>query len=304
VLPLADVDYHAPDRLDDALALLAAPGSVALAGGTDLVPSMKMGLHRPARLVSLRRLGLRGVRVAAELVIGAGATLRELQRSESVQRHLPALAAACATVGTPTIQNAATLGGNLLLDTRCVYYNQPAGWRAQVGGCLKADGAVCHVAPRQSACWATQSSDTVPVLWLADARLRVVDLAGEREVPVRGLFGPDGRTWRAALPPGAVVTEIRVPLAVSEIRHEKVRLRQAIDFGAVLVAVTARDGAWEAVIGAVGPQPIAVSAADPEALAEAAARACYPLGTQLSPAWWRKRMVRVAVQRAAAALGH
>lgn len=298
MLPLAEVGWEAPDRLEDAVALLAAPGSLALAGGTDLVPSMKMRLFRPERLVSLRRLGLSGVRVDGDLVIGATTTLREIERSPLVHAHLPALADACRTVATPTIQAMGTLGGNVLLDTRCVFYNQPAGWRAQIGGCLKADGAICHVAPRQSGCWATQSADTVPTLLLAGARLRLVDPAGTREILLRDVFGPDGRTWRDAVPRGAILTEIRVPLPAPAIVHGKMRIRQAIDFGAVVVAVARKDG-WEAAIGAVGPRPVLVAAADPDALAEAAQAASRPLGTQLSPAWWRKRMVGVEVLRAA-----
>ncbi len=296
MLPLDPFALEAPDTWAAAQVLLATPGAKLVAGGTDLLPSMKHRLFRPRLLVSTRRLpGLRDVRETSDggLELGAGLTLREVSRLPIVRSRYPALAAACATVGTPTIQAMATLGGNVMLDTRCVYYNQPEGWRAAIGGCLKCDGTVCHVAPKGKGCYAAHSADTVPVLWLYGARLRFV----EREIPVAEMYQDDGIAWHRA---GAdVLTHVSLPARSGVVVHRKMRTRAAIDYGYLLVAAARGDAGYRAVISAVGPMPIEVVGATPEALAEAAFSAVQPLGTHLQPAPWRKKMVRVEVGRAA-----
>ena len=122
MLPLPPLSWEAPDRLDEALALAAEPGARLIAGGTDLVPSMKHRLFLPTLVVSLSRIReLADIHVeGAGLSIGAGMSLAAVARHPEVLRRHPALAAACRTVATPTIQGMGTLGGNLMLDTRCL----------------------------------------------------------------------------------------------------------------------------------------------------------------------------------------
>jgi len=297
MLPLDPFALEAPDTWAAAEALLATPGAKLVAGGTDLLPSMKHRLFRPGLLVSTRRLpGLREVRETSDggVELGAGLTLREVARLPIVRSRYPALAAACATVATPTIQAMATLGGNVMLDTRCVYYNQPEGWRAAIGGCLKCDGTVCHVAPKGKGCYAAHSADTVPVLWLYGARLRFV----EREIPVAEMYQDDGVAWHVA---GAnVLTHVSLPAPSGAVVHRKMRTRAAIDYGYLLVGARRDEAGFRAVVSAVGPRPIEVRAGSPGELAEAAYAAVQPLGTHLQAAPWRKKMVRVEVGRAAA----
>ncbi|MSP54293.1 MAG: 4-hydroxybenzoyl-CoA reductase subunit beta [Myxococcales bacterium] len=304
MLPLPTFEYAAPTTVLEASRLLGTPGSRLVAGGTDLLVSMKHRLFEPRLLVSTRRLGLRGVSVAdGVLSVGAGTTLREVARHPTVLEHLPSLAAACRTVATPTIQGMATLGGNLMLDTRCLYYNQPAGWRASLGYCLKREGTVCHVAPKGRGCYAAHSADTVPALWLLGAEAEFVSVRGVRRIPVSSMYHDDGMAW-LRLEPDDVLTAVHVPLAGRAVGHRKLRTRQAIDYALVLVAVRAPvdGGLWSAVVSSVSPSPIFVEAATPADLAEAAFRACQPLSTHLPAATWRKKMVRVEVARAAAAL--
>ncbi len=214
MLPLPHFDLARPATVAEAVALLAEPGARAIAGGTDLLPNLKYGLAAPTRLVALNGVAeLRRIDIlpGGGLRIGAGCTLAGVGAHPDVRARFLALAAACATVATPTIQNMATLGGNLLLDTRCTFYNQPVGWRDAIGGCLKCDGTVCHVAPRGRGCYAAQSADTVPVLWLYDAVVELVSAAGTRRVPVREWVGSDdGRT-----PNGLQAGELLVAVELS-----------------------------------------------------------------------------------------
>lgn len=301
MLPLPRFDLVQPRTLDDACSALSRPGAKAIAGGTDLLPTMKHRIVEPATLVSLR--GIRELRDITPLAhgglrIGSGVTLRELQRHPATAGY-PALRDACRSVATPTIQAMATIGGNVLLDTRCLYYNQPLGWRRAIGGCLKCEGTVCHVAPRGTGCYAAHSADTVPVLLLLGATLLVHDAHGPRSQPLRELFPLDGR--HPPLAPGEILVAIDVP-PPSPVAFRKLRTRAAIDYPLLLCAAARGGAGYRAVVSAIGPRPIEVEAASAGALLDAADAAVHPLATHPPPVPWRKRMVRVELGRALAAL--
>ncbi len=302
---------RAPTTPEAVLTALREPGARILAGGTDLVPAMKLGLAPPGPLVSLHAVaGLRGVSHGADgsLRIGAMTSLAEVVRHVDGSRGAPGLAAAAATIATPTLRNAGTLGGNVLLDTRCDWYNLPPVARASLGGCLKCDGSVCHVAPRGARCWAAHSADTVPALLLLDAELEVLTaspsgVAVPARVPLRSVVAQaDGRTAHG-LAPGALLLAVTLPKRDARVVHRKVRMRGAFDFGVLLVAVARHEAGWSAVVSAVGPAPVRVDAPNGAALVEAAWAAVKPLGTHLVSPNWRRRMVRVEVARAVADLG-
>ena len=154
MLPLPDFELLRPATLDDALRLLAQDGTMALAGGTDLLPNLRRGLAAPQRLVDLA--ALRGLDTLEardrHWRLGAGVTLATLARDAALGQALPALAQAAGEVAGPGHRSIATLGGNLCLDTRCVFYNQSEWWRAANNHCLKRGSEVCHVAPKGHRC--------------------------------------------------------------------------------------------------------------------------------------------------------
>lgn len=304
MLPLPSFSYEAPDHLDALLALAAAPGARIIAGGTDLLPSMKHRLFQPSTLVSLSALPelARIEDTAGGLRIGAAAPLSALRQHPLVRARYGALAEAAGTVATPTIQGMGTLGGNVMLDTRCLYYNQPDGWRASIGGCLKAEGQVCHVARTGAGCYAAHSADTVPALWLYGASLELASTAGIRRVPLAELYGEDGRTW-LKIQPGEVLLAVHLPKPGAPVVHRKLRLRGAIDYGLLLVAARREGEGGRAVLSAIGPRPVEVYAERLADLPELAWAAARPLSTHAAPSTWRKHMVRVEVRRAIAHLG-
>jgi len=304
VLSLPPFSLERPDHIDQVLALAGQHGVRLMAGGTDLLPSMKHRLFQPAILVSLSQVpGLRDIAETPDggLRIGATTTLLQLRRDLRLRQRYPALAQAAATVATRTIQAMATLGGNVLLDTRCLYYNQPAGWRESIGGCLKCEGTVCHVAPRGKGCYATQSSDTVPSLILYGAELELHSVRGVRSLPLADLFSTDGRTW-LTLAPDEVLVAITLPPPGAMVVHRKVRARGAIDYGLLLVAVQRHGKGGRAVISALGPAPVVVQTELLADLPQAAWKASNPLSTHAWSSTWRKHMVRVEVKRAVAEL--
>src|SRR5690606_35262162 len=142
-----------PNSVAEAAALLAAdPQARLLAGGTDLVPNLRRGIERPPVLVDLGAVaGLDAIVTAPEGTwIGAGVRLSQLAADPSIAHAWPAVAQAAGAVAGPGHRSVATVGGNLCLDTRCVFYNQSEWWRASNNYCLKRGGDTCHVAPQRS----------------------------------------------------------------------------------------------------------------------------------------------------------
>jgi 4-hydroxybenzoyl-CoA reductase subunit beta len=216
-------------------------GARALAGGTDLLPNLRRGLEQPARLVDLSGLaGLDAIELApGGLRLGAGVTLARLAMHEAVRTHLAALADAARQVAGPGHRSAATLGGNLCQDTRCVFYNQSAWWREANGGCLKRGGTVCHVAPQGARCHAACCSDLAPPLLAVDAQLELATPQGMRVLPAAQLYRDDGAT-HLVLEPGEFISAVVVPLRHGRrSAYRKARVRGAMDFPLAGVGVAA-----------------------------------------------------------------
>lgn len=293
--------------------------SQIIAGGTDLVPSLKQGLFSPRVLVDLKGLReLDFIHFDPErgLEIGALTTISTLAASPVVALHFPVLHEAAKTVASPLLRNMGTLGGNLCLDTRCLYYNQSSFWRGSLGGCIKKDGTVCHVAPGSDMCWAVFSGDTAPALIALDARVRLVNARAEREVPLADLYLNDGLA-RLNMAPDEILTTVCVPAASAGWRgtYKKLRIRQSIDYPLAGVAAAMRKGpdgiCLEARIAltAVNPAPRSLSAAGQlsgrqfsselvEEIAHEAIRTAKPLKTSASTMEYRRHMIKVFVRRA------
>lgn len=232
-----------PATVAEAAALLAAtPHARLIAGGTDLVPSLRHGLGSPSTLIDLSAVAeLQVLRIAdGAVLLGAGVTLSQVTAHADLQRTLPALVAAALTVAGPAHRSAATVGGNLCLDTRCVFYNQSAWWRWANDHCLKHGGTVCHVAPQGRRCHAAFSGDLAPVLLVHDAQVSLASGAGTRRMPLAALYVDDGAA-HLALDPGEVLCAVDVPAQPENARagYRKARVRGAIDFPLAGVAVRA-----------------------------------------------------------------
>src|SRR5438067_4495426 len=244
MMTLPDLTVLRPASVAEAVeALRANPGARLLAGGTDIVPNLKYGMYETRHLVALRGLSreLRYVRVEGtdgEIRLGALCTIDELARDATVRARLPALAEACGQIAGPQLRRMGTLGGNLCLDTRCVYINQTYFWRSALGFCLKKDGTVCHVVAGGQRCVAAASNDTAPVLLALGASVRAVSPRGERVLPLEEFYLADG-VHNTVLEPDELLIEVRVPARAASLRQafHKLRTRAAIDFPALNLAV-------------------------------------------------------------------
>ena len=310
-----------PRAADDAIAALAKhAGNIrVLAGGTDLIPSMRQKLFEPDYVLDLRRVSeLRGIRPQADgaVEIGALTTLTTIEKSAYLRKHFSVLTEAAATVASPVLRNMGTLGGNICLDTRCLWYNQSLTWRKGCGFCIKKDGDICHVAPGGTKCWAAFSGDTPPALLCLHAEIEMASPQGTRRIPLRDFYTGDGENYRTLLP-NELVTRVFLPAESMDYCgvYGKLRVRGSIDYplAGVAVAMKRSNGHVADVriaMTAVNPAPVLVQKAGEmligktvdEALAETAgdlaARTAKPLTTSALTPEYRREMIRVFTKRA------
>jgi 4-hydroxybenzoyl-CoA reductase subunit beta len=246
-----------PRTLDELIAARASnPESRLLGGGTDLVVNIRRGIVAPPLLIDVNRVDeLRAIKAdASALEIGASVTLTELAAHPDVVRHYPVVAQAAARIAGPTHRNMGTVGGNLCLDTRCIFYNQSEWWRSANDHCLKTTGTVCHVAPKsRGVCFATFSGDLAPALLTLDAEIDVAGPAGRRTMPLADLYigyarqdepvtetKGDGKYF-LSLRPGEFVTVVRAKnMAGLRSAYDKIRIRRSIEYPVTGVAVALR----------------------------------------------------------------
>src|SRR5258708_4715258 len=241
MMRLPKFEYHTPQTIAEAVKVMADAGPVGqfVAGGTDLYPNMKRRQQTPKTVISVMRLRELNQITGdgnSGLNIGASVTLTDICDHPVINRDYPVVAHAARTISTPILRNMGTIGGNLLLDTRCNYYDQNYEWRKGINFCLKKDGDVCWVAPGSSKCWAVQSSDLVPVMVAIGAKFRLASTLGERLIDAAGLYQHHRIDYLEKQPDYIPVDNHLPPLNGWRPSYSKLRRRGAFDFPVLGVA--------------------------------------------------------------------
>jgi 4-hydroxybenzoyl-CoA reductase subunit beta len=320
-LSLPEFRLLRPRTIAEGIEFLAkhAPDVQVIAGGTDLIPSMRQKLFAPRYVLDIRGIHeLRGIRSqpGGGAEIGALVTLTEIENSDYLRQHYPVLAEAAATVASPILRNMGTLGGNICLDTRCLWYNQSLTWRKGCGFCIKKDGNLCHVAPGGDTCWAAFSGDTPPALLCLDAQIEIAGPGGTRRLSLRDFYTGVGDNYRK-LEKNELVTRIFLPQSSAGWHgaYRKLRIRGSIDYplAGVAVSLSRSNGHIQdarIALTAVNAAPVLVKGihealagrpldeAVAEQAAELAARTAKPLTTSALTPEYRREMIRVFTRRA------
>ena len=295
-------EWTSPTTINEAIKLLtgSSPGDIdeaprPIAGGQDLLTTMKDYTSRPSRLVNLKNIrGMDRITLNARgLTIGALATLSELEEHAGVRKSFPGLSEAAHSIATPQIRNLGTVGGNLCQRPRCWYF------RLEEVVCLKKGGSECYAAKGENKynaiigggpSYIVHPSDLAPMLLALGARVTVAGAAGKRIIPLDKFFTlpSEGSIRREnVLQNEEIITEIFVPASPLATRstYLKFKERESLDFALASVAAavqlagsrTVRDA--RIVLGGVAPIPWRVPAAEkflveksltPDVLAEAA----------------------------------
>lgn len=329
MLRLPRFEVLEPSTVEEALALLAQYGDRArvMAGGTDLLPNMKHEIETPEVVIGLWRIeDLRRIDDSGDSVrLGPLLTLDEISAHPRLLALYPSLAEAAGLVAGPQLRRMGTIGGNVCLDTRCVYINQTYFWRQALGYCLKKDGTVCHVVAGGRRCVAAASNDTAPVLMTLGATLQLESQGQRRTLPIDEFYIGNGE-FNQARSRTELLTAIEIPKPRPHtiFGYAKLRTRAAIDFPDLGVAVLAELASEktkliarvDVVLTALGSRPVHVNKLDGVVgrplddvtigeIAQAAYDRSKPLTNIATDPEYRREMVPVYVRRAfAAALTH
>jgi 4-hydroxybenzoyl-CoA reductase subunit beta len=331
-LSLPEFKLLRPRTVEEAVTLLAkyggpggGPAQVRIvAGGTDIIPSMRQKLFEPQHVLDIRGIKeLKGIRPQADgsVEIGALTSLTTIERSDYLRKHFPVLVEAAGTVASPVLRNMGTIGGNICLDTRCLWYNQSLTWRKACGFCIKKDGDLCHVAPGGSKCWAAFSGDTPPALLCLSAEIELVSTSGVRRLRLCDFYTGLGDDYRK-LQANEIVTKVFLPVASSGWQgiYRKLRIRGSIDYplAGVAVAIKRENGHIadaRIALTAVNPAPVLVKGVREvlagktlteeraETIGNLAAKTAKPLTTSALTPEYRREMIRVFTRRALLAAG-
>jgi 4-hydroxybenzoyl-CoA reductase subunit beta len=324
MLRLPTFTYHRPKTAKKAVALALEHGKEAMyvAGGTDLYPNMKRRHQVPTQVISLQNVpGVHAVRVQKDkrVAIGSMVKLSTLEHHRTLKKHYPGFAHAVREISTPLLRNMGTIGGNLLLDTRCSYYDQSHEWRESIDFCMKKDGAICWVAPGSPRCWAVQSSDTVPIVCAMEAEIELVGADGPRTIVAADLYRDDGIQYLTKKPEELLTRLILPAPGAWKASYVKLRRRDTFDFpvlgvgaclwfdeaGVITKANVRLGGAGSYAIPAVETEKLLVgNKLTDELIATAGTAAMKPARTMDNTdldVYWRKKVAPVYVARALAA---
>ena len=246
---LQKFSYKRVSTVAEAVAAASAPGARLIAGGADLVGSLRSGTVSAKTVVSLKGVKeLKGIaaRQGGGLRIGALTTLTDIAEDERVLKNYPVLAQAAAAAASPQLRNQGTLGGNLCQRPRCWYFRGDFHCRRKGGeDCFAEAGQNrLHAVLGAEGCYMVHPSDTAPALVALDAKVVIAGKQGRRTIPLSSFFVLPAKSLlkENVMAPGEVVVEVLLDPQAAGVRsaYRKVRERGAFDFALVGAAVTLR----------------------------------------------------------------
>ncbi len=317
---LPPFDVFEPRTIRDALEIMHENSGVlkVMGGGTELVGLMKLRLLTPQYVLSTGRIGaLKGIEEKKkEISIGAGTTLIEMIESPVLAGRFGAVAESASQVAAFALQTRATIGGNLLQNTRCLFYNQSELHRKGLPACHKAGGNVCHAVKGSRRCFSSYQGDMAPVFISLGASVTLKSRDGSRKIPLQDLYTGNGKS-PLAIGPGELLTLVSVPLpkGPSGSAYYKIRMRKALDYplASAAAALSLKEGRVDTlrvVLGAAGPAPkILFGGASPYAgktigekeikdISAKASKIAEAVDNGPLPGSYRKKMAGVAAARA------
>lgn len=261
-------EYIAPGSLEQAATLFfERDDSVFLAGGTDYIPLMKYGVKKPGLIIGINEIPyLRKIEKRdRSLFVGAMSTLASLSEDKHILENFPVISRASRFVASPQIRNVGTIGGNILQDRRCIYFNQTYDWRKSIPSCFKTGGEVCHQASRSKTCRAIYHSDLAPVLAAMDTMVECYDKKGFYKKPLKEVIHEHVKKNGGVKKGEYFITGFMIPFLPKGawIKVVKQSARASVDFpvfNAALLGLPKNKSSESVIVklvaGAVAPEPV------------------------------------------------
>jgi len=312
--------YLEPKSLKEALVMLDEQKEKlrVLSGGTETVALMKLHLIKPQYVMSLKKLSnLKGIQKNDnKIIIGSATTISEIIESPLLHSSFRAVIEAAREVAAPQIQNIGTIGGNILQDTRCLFYNQSELVRAGLEPCFKMKGRLCRAVKGAKRCFSVYQGDLAPALIAFKAKAKLEKKGGTRTILISDLFSGNGKQ-PISIEKDELLTKIIISLPEGRIgsSYQKLRMRGSIDYPLASVASVVKiDNIGRivdvsVVVGAVGPSPKIVRetmsmkgkeprSEDIDTIALAAYKVAEGVNNQPLSGLYRRKMIQVLTKRA------
>lgn len=297
--------YFIPESVKEAIEIAGSSSDSFkyVAGGTDVLVNKFQGTELADTLIDLTQIkDLKGIsKVDKYLRIGALEILEELKRNEDISNEFPMLIEAALSVGSPLIRKTATIGGNLLCENRCLFFNQSEWWRESVGFCLKCEGDVCIATKGKKVCYSECVSDTAPALIAMDALIEITDSNSTDVIPLENIYTGDGITPRN-INKTAIVTAVLLPLDRSfRTDFHKLRERESLEFTSLTSAVAIdKFGKLKLALSGVDPKPVVVEGFindNAEDLIKKAVKGSRAIDNDMYSRNYRREMIEVYLKR-------
>ena len=302
---IAEKTYLIPTSVNEAIEMAKANlGTFKyLAGGTDVMVNKFQGNEESPCLIDISKLNeLKGITNEADFLrIGALEILEELKFNTTIKTEFPMLIEAALAVGSPLIRKTATIGGNVLCENRCLFYNQSEWWRESIGYCLKCDGDICIATQGKNACFSELVSDTAPALIAMDAEIELVDIDGTKRIPLEDIYTGDGVKPRN-ISETAILTALFLPLGREfKANFNKLRERESLEFTSLTTAVAIdNNGKLKIALAGVDPKAVVVKgtvADDKAALIKQAIKGARAVDNDMYSRKYRREMISVYLNR-------
>lgn len=279
-----------------------------LAGGTDVMVNKFQGNDESQCLIDLGCIEeLKLIKTDNNyLKIGSLVRLDDLQNSKQIVEEFPVLIEAAKSIATPVIRKTATVGGNILCENRCIFFNQSSWWREAVGYCLKCEGQICIATGGAKACFSKFVSDLAPALISMNAIVEIVSISNKREVLLEEIYTGDGVNSKK-LQSNEIVVAISLPLQQQfKSSFKKLRKRESVDFSSLTSCVSINNkNEIKISLAGIDPKPVVVQGLltdDAEDLIKQAIKKSRIVDNDVFSRVYRRKMIQVYLSQSLAEL--
>jgi 4-hydroxybenzoyl-CoA reductase subunit beta len=310
---LPPFQFLEPANVEEAVSMIAARKETVkvMAGGTDLLNQMRLRLIEPPFVMNIGKLqDMEGIDVTEnQTIIGASTKLKDIAHSPLIHQRFRAIAEAAYQVASPTVINMATVGGNLLQNTRCLYYNQSGIVLNGLERCHKRGGSACLAVKGSKRCVSVYQGDMAPALIAFDAKCVLEKKGSRRTIALTELFTGNGVN-PFAIGADELLTKVLIPQPKNRFSsaYQKLRLRGSLDYplasAATVVSVLkgGKVNISRIVLGSVGASPRVMDGTSCGADLESIAQRAYELSEAVDnlqmPGAYRRKMAGVLAKRA------